>query len=372
MITTTYYPKAQSILYSLLGFLFLGSNTQVNGHGVEVRYCLTTSPANNLRIFVEHWHDQLTSVTQPGGMVIKDNVSGISSTFYPSGLANNVDADNGAILPGCSSGDPQTIATSCGRVENNWVYYDFPFFCDTNISYSFLEGLTYYLEEGCANLYPATISPYENCPRLPSASPSTGPSSSPSGMPSSTPSQQPSSFPSQLPSASPSTGPSSSPSGMPSSAPSQQPSSFPSQLPSALPSTEPSSSPSEFPSSAPSSEPSTYPSKQPSSRPSVLPTGEPSFQPSDEPSNVPSIEPSNMPSSAPSCSKGKGACPKSTKAPSMKSTKVPSVKTTAAPYAKSTKAPYAKSTKEPYAKSTKAPYASKKSNYRRKLRAELE
>ena len=172
MITTTYYPKAQSILYSLLGFLFLGSNTQVNGHGVEVRHCLTTSPANNLRIFVEHSHGDLTFSTQPGTMVIKNNMIGITSTLTPSGIVNNIDVDNGGSLPGCPVGVTPTVATTClGQVKNDWVYYDFPFSCDTDISYTLHQGKTIYLTQGCNNLYPATISPYENCVNVTSDSP---------------------------------------------------------------------------------------------------------------------------------------------------------------------------------------------------------
>ena len=169
-MVSIYYPKAQSGLYSLPGFLFLGSIAQVNGHGVEVRHCLTTS--GDLRIFVEHWHGDLTSVAQPGGIDIRNDITGIVSTLTPSGLANNIDVDNGGSLPGCPVGVTPTVATTClGQVKNDWVYYDFPFSCDTDISYTLHQGKTIYLTQGCNNLYPATISPYENCVNVTSDSP---------------------------------------------------------------------------------------------------------------------------------------------------------------------------------------------------------
>ena len=198
MVTTTaYHPKA-GLYYALLGFLFLSSISQVDSHGIEVRHCLTTD--GNLRIFVEHWHGDLSSVGEPGGIDIKDDITGVVSTLTPTGLVNNINVDSGGSLPGCPSGFVPTVATTCGSPggsEHDWVYYDFPFSCDTNISYTLIQGLTVYLTEACDGLYPATISPYENCANAPSRSPSEMPSVSPSQLPSSV-----SEFPSSAPSCS--------------------------------------------------------------------------------------------------------------------------------------------------------------------------
>ena len=150
--------------------LFLGLISQGDTHGVEVRHCLTADA--KLRIFVEHWHNDLTSVTQPGGLKIRNDVNGTETVLTPTGLANNIDVDNGDSLPGCPAGVNATLASTCGNVENDWVFYDFPFSCNANISYTLLQGLTVYLTEACDNLYPATIAPYENCPTAPSSSPS--------------------------------------------------------------------------------------------------------------------------------------------------------------------------------------------------------
>ena len=200
-MVTIHYSKAG--LYSLLGFLIAGSIFQVDGHGVEVRHCLTTD--GDLRIFVEHWHGDLSSTTEPGGIDIRNDINGTISTLNPTGVANNIDLDNGGSLPGCPVGVIPTIATTCpGQDVNDWVYYDFPFSCDTNISYTLLKGLTVYLEEACDGLYPANIRPYENCANAPSHSPSQIPSKQlPSVKPSRSPTQSPSMEPSMFPSSAP-------------------------------------------------------------------------------------------------------------------------------------------------------------------------
>ena len=65
-MVTTYHLSSKAAaagrgLYALLvGFLFVTSIPHVDGHGIEVRHCLTT--AGDLRIFVEHWHNDLSSV----------------------------------------------------------------------------------------------------------------------------------------------------------------------------------------------------------------------------------------------------------------------------------------------------------------------
>ena len=50
-----------------------------------------------------------------------------------------------------------TTVTTCNNQKRDWVYYDFPTQCNKTVQYTFLQGDSFYLEEGCSGLYPATI-----------------------------------------------------------------------------------------------------------------------------------------------------------------------------------------------------------------------
>jgi len=106
-------------------------------------------------VFVEHWHwwDTITT-SNSGTMTIRQNhLSGApSATLYPTGYV--LDTAPGS-LPGCIGSD--SLVTSCGQVQNNWVYYDFPTTCNNPVDYTLLSGGTVVLQEGCGNLYPANI-----------------------------------------------------------------------------------------------------------------------------------------------------------------------------------------------------------------------
>ena len=173
-----------TILVSL-GCLLSVPNS-VDAHGHEVRSCINT--AGDLRIFVEHWHSNLADVTAAGTMEITDDTTGITSTLTPTGLANDVELATGGVLPGCPT---TTLNAECVgtplQSEHDWVYYDFPFGCNANVSYTLEQGNTVVLMEACAELYPATINPYEDCPGAPSESPSSSPVTIPSPSPTTPP-----------------------------------------------------------------------------------------------------------------------------------------------------------------------------------------
>ena len=86
----------------LFGSLLVGICTinSVESHGVEVRQCITDRGL--LRVFVEHWHGDLSAPSVARTMQIRDDTDGIGvpQTLYPVGLANNV-ANSETDLPGC-------------------------------------------------------------------------------------------------------------------------------------------------------------------------------------------------------------------------------------------------------------------------------
>ena len=65
-------PAITSVLVSLL------SLAEVRSHGISTRHCITND--GNLRIFIEHWHEDLTDPAKAGTMQIFKNLdTGITS-----------------------------------------------------------------------------------------------------------------------------------------------------------------------------------------------------------------------------------------------------------------------------------------------------
>jgi len=152
---------------TLLTLLSVAKVKQVLSHGTETRYCLTKD--NKLRIFVEHWHDDLYSGSSAGTLSIKNINTGVTTFLIPNGVINNVDKTNIGSVGNCQSGST-VLATSCNDVwRNDWVYFDFPTGCGTLPSYTLLEGTQVELTEGCGNLYPATITLSSACVGIPRA-----------------------------------------------------------------------------------------------------------------------------------------------------------------------------------------------------------
>jgi hypothetical protein len=149
-------------LYLLLGLL-LATLAKVQSHGTEVLHCIT--PDNKLRIYVEHWHEDLTSPVEAGTMQIQDHgsVGEPVLTLFPTGHLNNITPEG---LPGCRGGVAPTQDATCpGEINNDWVYYEFPApdLCGgVSANYTFLSGDTVYLTEGCSTLYPVTITESSN------------------------------------------------------------------------------------------------------------------------------------------------------------------------------------------------------------------
>ena len=371
--------RITSVLVSLL------SLAEVRSHGISTRHCITNS--GNLRIFIEHWHEDLTDPTQAGTMKIKDLTTGITTqNLDPNGFINN--QDSSVIYQDGDCVAAETIEdTSCKNPDipsnpyygpDDWVYFDFPVTCNAPANYELVSGNTIYLQEGCVNLYPVTIqgtfidqgppSPQINgatCDDNTVVSASTdscddtemivnfsaGAVDDCDPDPTVTLTQQSGTvFPVGDTSVTltatdnegsskkctftvsvsdktcaTSAGPSSQPSTSPSKLPSALPSPSPSRTPSAGPSGQPSMSPSNLPSALPSLAPSDVPTLSTAPSVSNMPSTFPSCSPSDEPSESPSVSqlPSNIPSVSNAPTKA-GKKRKDTKAP--KTPKVPKTK----------------------------------------------
>jgi len=190
----------------LLSLALLSSHAY--GHGVEVRSCITD--AGNLRIYIEHWHGVLANAQAAGTMNIQNDITGEMSTLFPTGIVNNVDITNGGVLPGCAE---TTLVNTCNNPNpyDDWVYYDFPYECTGEVSYTLILGNTVVLQEGCNELYPATIHPYAHCENVPTPSPTSAPTTAPTTSPTTSPTTTPV-LPSPAPTPTPSLIPSESPS----------------------------------------------------------------------------------------------------------------------------------------------------------------
>ena len=152
---------------TLLTLLSVAKVKQVLSHGVETRYCLTND--NKLRIFVEHWHGNLSSGSTAGTLSIRDNNSGVTTALIPNGVFNNVASDASLASLGNCQGDSTVLSTTCNQNYNDWVYFDFPTGCGTLPTYTLLQGNTVVLTEACSSLYPATISLSDACEGVPRA-----------------------------------------------------------------------------------------------------------------------------------------------------------------------------------------------------------
>ena len=98
---------------------------KVASHGVETRYCITT--AGNLRIFIEHWHGNLSSPSQAGTMTIQDltPIGQPQQDLIANGIINNVSWNQTHVSGNCAGGLITTEASTCpgtGKAYNDWVY----------------------------------------------------------------------------------------------------------------------------------------------------------------------------------------------------------------------------------------------------------
>jgi hypothetical protein len=179
----------KNILVTVGVILLLASN--VRSHGVQVRHCI--SNAGKLRIFIEHWHGDLTKIGTLFVMTIKDLITGTSITRTPDGYLNNIDIASNSLVAGCASG-PSIQVSTCNAYEfeyNDWVYFEYPVTCGTLTSVE-LQGINLIeLTEACDDLYPAQIDAIAIC-EPPSLAPTNPPTDSPMSRPTNPPTNDPS------------------------------------------------------------------------------------------------------------------------------------------------------------------------------------
>jgi hypothetical protein len=141
-------------------------------HGVQCAY--TVMPNGFIRVYIEHWHGDMTTASLQGnGMSITTTYGAttVTQNINPSGAINNTSVSS---LPG--QGDAFHILYECGgyaNVYDDWAYYDFaPAACGVPVSITLNAGLTVVLQEACSDLWPRTITntfydnagPIMNCP----------------------------------------------------------------------------------------------------------------------------------------------------------------------------------------------------------------
>jgi|GEM_PF-2694134 len=148
----------KKILFSALLILvgFLGLNTSLKAHVVQIGYCVNCDDV--LRLYLEHWHGNADPSSTT--MTISVTVNGVTTTYTGSPLVNLQDTP-AAKLPGCAT--PLTVFASCpgtgpqtANYYNDWISYDFPQVpCGVPVSFSVISGSNAFTSDGC-NMYPAT------------------------------------------------------------------------------------------------------------------------------------------------------------------------------------------------------------------------
>ncbi|KAL7531547.1 hypothetical protein ACHAXR_007166, partial [Thalassiosira sp. AJA248-18] len=390
-----------------------------NGHGVEVRQCIT--PDGDLRFFVEHWHDDLAKTIDAGSMEIRQSEDGqddVTLTKYPDAFINNKDIYNTTdpttqIGWGCRDDTLPEVVTTCRnddkvinhRDNTDWVYFERPATCNVPITYTLLSGNTVVLKDGCdkqgvevneegfdVNLYPAVVGPATYLD-VSAPVPKVNGYNLPQTLTFSVKNPGAKAYVTYAISATDDCDPNPSvvadtPSGtefavgthtVPVTATDNEnnigqgvltivvegPTYAPSKSPTSSPTGNPSSSPSRSPSASPvvsTNDPSKSPTSSPSTSPTVSPTKAPSaapttLGPSTSPTRAPSMSPTVSPTKAPSTTLGPSTSP--TRAPSMSPTvsptKAPSTSPTPAPTDGPSTSPTLSPSKSPTVSPTNGP-----------------
>ncbi|MEW6160311.1 MAG: HYR domain-containing protein, partial [Verrucomicrobiota bacterium] len=127
------------------------------GHGVQVGY--GTTPTGFIRIYIEHWHGDLS----PSNLGPSDNInvtvtSGTSSSTFNVNVSGTVNNTAASSLPGLVG--PITIISQgpSANAYKDWGYWDFaPGTCNQPISVTINQGNSVIFFEETSTLYPKTI-----------------------------------------------------------------------------------------------------------------------------------------------------------------------------------------------------------------------
>ncbi len=157
---------------SLFSFLLFLTSFNMFGHSVQVNYCVTE--VGTIRLFIEHWHGNLSFQQMANAQVqiFVDDGSTVTQEFYPAqGAVINTTIDN---LPGCKTEMvvlSQCTSRSDGRnanTQNDWGYWDFvPPACGAplTLTVNAVQGSQAFIFlEGCDNLFPTSFTAtFEDC-----------------------------------------------------------------------------------------------------------------------------------------------------------------------------------------------------------------
>ncbi len=124
-------------------------------HGVQVAY--GTTPTGFVRIYIEHWHGDQSSLVYPNNINVTVTTSSGSTSFNvdPSGTVNNTAVGS---LPGLVGPITVLATTPESNRYNDWGYWDFaPGSCNQPVTITVNQGNSVVFTEAYSNLYPATI-----------------------------------------------------------------------------------------------------------------------------------------------------------------------------------------------------------------------
>ncbi|CAB9519418.1 expressed unknown protein [Seminavis robusta] len=146
---------SSSILFAASFLGFLGTTI---GHGVQIYTCI--SPAGDLRVLIEHWHQTTAPAVSPSHtiQVQKNNDPSVAIQY----VGDNVNVDESALGYLCKDNTLPMHVVSCGSADqyNDWAWFDFPS-PDCNApsdAYTILQGNSVVFREQCSALYPQTFS----------------------------------------------------------------------------------------------------------------------------------------------------------------------------------------------------------------------
>ena len=145
-----------------------GGENASRRHGTQVRACV--SPSGTLLAFVQHWHGDMSHTGGAGTMTLVDDATSVQTTRSPDFMLPNTAI--ASLSSQCAPGVETALISDCPSesYRNDWAVYQFPVTdCTSDSSYTFLTGNTVVLMEGCANLYPATVSGSVACPPDPAS-----------------------------------------------------------------------------------------------------------------------------------------------------------------------------------------------------------
>jgi len=138
------------------------SAISVYAHSTQIAYC--TAPNGDIRLYMEHWHGNLTAAQVNGTLIDLTVTSGGVTNSYSTSATNFINNNTPISALPCMPGASMTVLSACpgtANAYNEWIYFDFPTpGCDEplTVTVNSISGLnTWYFVEACAQLIPSTF-----------------------------------------------------------------------------------------------------------------------------------------------------------------------------------------------------------------------